>query len=174
MAKNLEDVERALRDIQTTNIVSCPVSPKVIPGIVAAAVYAGTAAIPECLGIQAQLAVPKRGIIVSATFFDLDDEGSQVDLEVFNRLVAQAADNAAWTLSAGDCLYFVTEIAFFAFDDQLASQTSEVKNIGKAYIAPSGYFWIQAITRATPTIAAGAMPRFQLQIQSFDSDFKES
>ena len=160
-----------LKRILTTSIVACPITPMRIPGV-GVAIYGGTAAIPECLGTIAQLRVPKRGIIVSATFFDLDDEGSQVDLEIFKALVTQNADNAAWTLSAANNPFFITEIAFFAFDDQIASQTSEVKNIGKGYTAPDGILYIQAITRATPTIAVA--PRFQLQIQSFDPDFEES
>ena len=170
---SLEDLEQAIKDIQTTRIVSCPLVPMTIPGIGTAAVYAGTAAIPECLGTLARLSVPKRGIIVSATLFDLDDEGIQTDLEIFQNTITQVADNAAWTLSAIDSLQFVDEIPFFTFDDQLACQTSEARNIGKAYVAPLGLFYIQAITRGAPTIAAGALPRFQLQIQSFDPTFKE-
>ena len=170
---SLEDLEQAIKDIQTTKIVSCPLVPMIIPGIGTGAIYAGTAAIPECLGTLAKLSVPKRGIIVSATFFDLDDEGLQVDLEVFTKAITQVADNAAWTLSAPDSLSFVEEIPFFTFDDQIACQTSEVRNIGKAYVALDGAFYIQAITRGAPTIAAGALPRFQLQIQSFDPAFKE-
>ena len=168
----LEDVYKRLSLLSIGRLVSCPAEPLVIPGVGTAAVYAGTAAIPECLGTIAILTVPKSGVIYSATFYDIDDEGSQVDLEIFKRPITQVADNAAWTLSAANNPAFVTEIQFFAFDDQIASQTSEVKNIGKAYNAPNGLFYIQAITRGTPTIAIGAIPRFQLQIQSFDPSFE--
>ncbi len=153
-------------------IVSCPSIPITIAGVGTGAAYAGTAAIPECLGTLTIVPVPKSGVIYSATFHDIDDDNVQVDLEIFKRPVTQNADNAAWTLSAADNPYFVTEIAFFAFDDQIASQTSEVKNIGKAYNAPEGKFYIQAITRGAQTVTAGNIPKFQLQIQSFDPDFE--
>lgn len=167
---SIEDVEKAVKEIATTQIVSCPLTPVEIPGITAADELDAN----DAMGTLVTLLVPKRGVIVSATFYDLDYKGTQVDLEIFNHSITQVANDAAWSLGDIDVLSFLTEINFFAFDGHTACYTSEVKNIGKAYTAPEGKFYIQAVTRSTLTIAAGSMPRFQLQIQSFDPDFKES
>jgi len=164
-----EFIVGAIETLKTTTIVSCPVLPIGIPGIGLTAEDAS-----DAMGTLVNLRVPKRGVIVSATYFDLDDEGTQVDLEIFNHVITQVADNATWTCSDADIIYFLTEIAFVSFDDHTVSQTSEVTNIGKAYTAPEGLLWIQAVCRVICTIAADSAPRFQLQIQSFDPDFKES
>lgn len=142
-----------------SRVVSCPATPAMIPGIGAGAEDAG-----DCLGTILQVYVPYSGVLYSATLFDLDDEGSQIDLEIFKHSITQIADNAAWAPSDEDMLKFVTELAFVSFDDHINSQTSELTNIGKAYTAPEGKFYIQAVCRGTPTIAAGASPRIQLQI----------
>lgn len=145
-------------------IVSCPATPGQIPGIVAANAFDAN----DCFGIVFELEVPKSGEIRSATFFDLDDEGSQIDLEIFMGQIPIIASDAAWAPVDADLLKFLTEIAFVSFDDHINNQTSEVTNIGKAYNAPAGKFWIQAVCRFTPTIAAGSMPKFQLQILTDD------
>ena len=170
MVATLGDIEEAVKDLKTTSIVSCPSKPVQLPGIVTG----GGHIAGECLGLITQLSVPKRGIIVSATYYDLDYEGTQVDLEIFNHLITQVADAATWTLSDIDVLYFIKEIQFFAFDLHTASATSEANNIGRAYVAPEGKLYIQAVCRATCDIATGSEPRFQLQIQSFDPSFVES
>ncbi|MDD5703879.1 MAG: hypothetical protein PHU23_17735 [Dehalococcoidales bacterium] len=166
---SLEDIEKAIQLIPASKIVSCPIRPVMIPGITAGDAFDAN----DCFGTIVKLPVPKRGIIYSATFYDIDDEGSQVDLEVFNGSITQIASDAAWAPSTTDILRFVTEIAFFAFDDHINCQTSELLNIGKAYIAPDGVFYIQAVCRGTPTIAAGASPKFKLGILSLDPDFME-
>ena len=169
---NLEETERIAKSVEGvsyTVIVACPVAPIGIPGIVTGAGHITG----ETLGTIVQVAVPKRGIIISATYYDLDYEGTQVDLEIFNHSITQVADAATWTLSDIDVLYFITEVNFFVLDLHIASATSEVKNIGKAYVAPEGRLYIQAVCRATCDIATGSSPRFQLQIQSFDPTFKE-
>jgi len=167
---SLEDIVDAVLGIKTTTIVVCPKRPVRIAGSYSSGAYEAN----DAMGLLTKVAVPKRGVIVSATLFDLDYEGKQIDLEVFNNKITQVASEAAWTLSDEESLFFITELPFVAFDAHTASQTSEITNIGKAYVAPGGFFWVQAVTRGTPTIAAGAEPHFQLQIQSFDPTFKES
>lgn len=149
-------------------IVSCPAEPIMIPGITAADAFDANDAMGTIVIVQ----VPKSGVIYSATFYDLDYEGTQVDLEIFKRNITQVASDAAWTCSDTDIMNFVTELQFYAFDSHTACYTSESKNFGKAYNAPEGKFYIQAVTRSTPTIVAGASPKFQLQIQSFDPLFE--
>ncbi len=170
MATSLKDIVQAILGIKTTEIVSCPLIPVTIPGSSSAGAYTAN----DAMGTLVKLRVPKRGVLISATFFDLDYEGSQVDLMVFNHEITQVASEAAWTCSAGYVLNFITPIEFIVLKAHTASQTSNVTNIGVAYSAPEGYLYIQAVTRATPTIAAGSEPRFQLQVQSFDPAFKES
>lgn len=151
-----------------TRTVSCPFIAATIQGIGASAETAG-----DCMGTVTMIKVPTSGIIQSATFWDLSDQGSQVDLEIFRHSINITADNAAWSPTDEDMRKFVTELAFFSFDDHLNSQTSELRNIGKGYTAPEGKLYIQAVCRGTPTIAAGSEPRFQLQILSDDPDWQE-
>ena len=162
----LEQIKRLV--FATKTIVSCPVVPMEIPGITAATeLDAG-----DTLGTVMTLKVPKSGIIYSATFFDLDDDGIQVDLEIFKRKIADVAFDAAYAPSDAEMLHFLTEIAFFSFDDHINSQTSRVKGLNEAYTVPDGLFYIQGVTRGLSNIAANAMPRFQLQILSFDPDYE--
>lgn len=151
-----------------TKTVACPPLPKVIPGIAAADAFDAN----DCFGTIFRIKVPKSGILYAATYWDFDDESTQLDLEVFKENFTQTASDAAWAPSDEDLLNFVTEIQFYAGDDHINSYTFEAKNIGKAYVAPEGYFWIQAVDRSTKTIAASAMPRVQLFILSDDPDFE--
>jgi len=170
MSANLEDVQEAIKAIQTTTIVSCPIEPLAVTGVSANTFTAG-----DAFGLLMEIKVPKRGVIVSATFFNRDDENSQFDLEIFRHKPGQVASEAAWTLSAGDNPYFVHELAFVDNDDHTATRTSKLTNIGVAYTAPDGAFWIQMVCRGTPDMASvDVNPMVQLQIQSFDPDFKES
>jgi len=151
-----------------TKTVSCPVRPVAIQGIATGSAYTAL----DCMGILTEVKVPKSGVILSATFWDLDDEGLQTDLLIFKERITQVADHDKYSPADFDTLDFVTEIAFFAFDDHDTMQLSEVNNIGKAYTAPHGKFWVQAIARGAQDIAAGSEPRFQLQILSDDPDWK--
>ncbi len=170
MPANFESIEEAIKAIQTAKIVTCPLLPAQVGGVSANTFTAG-----DAFGLLMVIQVPKRGEIISATFYDLDNEGSQMDMEIFNKKPAQIASEAAWTLSSADNPKFVTELSFVAFDDHTATQTSELTNIGKAYIAPEGKFLIQMVCRGTPDMASVAVnPMLQLQILSYDSDFKES
>lgn len=151
-----------------TKVVSCPATPIEIQGI-----GVGAEGANDVMGTITVVEVPTSGIIYSATFFDLDYEKTQVDLEIFNHNIIQVADNGAWSPSDRDILSFVTELAFFSFDDHITNATSELVNIGKAYVAPEGKLYIQAVCRGTPTIAAGSAPRFKLQILSDDPNWQE-
>jgi len=168
MAKNLEDIAQILEALNSTTIVSCPSVPVAIPGI-----GAGAEGALDAMGTLFKLKVPKRGVIVSATYYDLNFDGTGTNLYLFNSEPTAIADNAAWTLSDADAPKLVTKLAFAGFDTHSTTcKTSEINNIGKAYVAPSGCFWIQASCVAIVTVAIA--PCFQLQIQSFDPDFKEA
>jgi len=150
------------------SIVSCPLVPLSIPGI-----GAGIEGALDAMGTQFTIRVPKHGVIISSTFYDLDFEGTGVNIYLFNKAVTAIADNASWTLSDEDAPFLVTKLAFAGFDTHSTTcYTSEINGILKAYTAPDGLFRCQASCVSTPTIAVA--PRFQLQIQSFDPDFKEA
>jgi hypothetical protein len=153
------------RIVTHERVAVCPPIPVEIPGITAADAFDAN----DCMGTIVKVAVPKSGIIYSATFYDLDDEGLQTDLEIFNKPIAQTASDAAFAPTDVEILTLVTELNFVAFDDHGTSQTSEIMNIGKAYTAPDGIFYIQAVARGVQNIAAANMPRFQLQIISDDT-----
>ena len=97
----------AVRSIQTTTIVSCPLEPLKVPGVTAGAYTAN-----DCVGTVIKLAVPKRGIIISATWYDLSDLGTQYDLEIFKHDITEIGDNGAWSPTDSNITHFVTEIAF--------------------------------------------------------------
>ena len=154
--------------ISGNKVVNFPETPVLISGSSGGAYTAN-----DAMGILTKIPVPKSGIIYSATFWDLDDEKTQVDLEIFNHEITQIASLDPWAPSDADILFFVTELAFVSFDDHINSATSELTNIGKGYTAPEGFLWIQAVTRSTPTIAAIAQPKFQLQIIPGDLSWDE-
>jgi len=164
-----EMVTEAVEGIGTTTIVSCPLEYVKIPGAAAGAYSEG-----DCVGTVVKVAVPKRGVIISATLLELSDTTGQYDLEIFKQEYTAIASNAAWAPTDSDLMTFVTELAFPAGDNQINAYTFELTNIGKAYTAPQGYFYIQCVDRGTKTIVANMIPHFQLQIQSFDPGFKES
>jgi len=167
MASRNELLEKLVNAVAIPRpIVSCPSIPVEIGGITLASALGAN----DAFGNVVVLQVPKYGVIYSATFWDLDYDGLQVDLEVFKRPITQVAWNGAWSVSDTEILDFVTKLAFVSFDSHTLSYTSELTNIGKAYTAPEGKFYIQAVARGASEIAIG-LPKFQLQIISYDPDF---
>ncbi len=174
MGANFESIEEAIKAavkaIGTATIVSCPKEPLAVTGVSANTFTAG-----DAFGLLMKVAVPKRGVIISATFFNRDDENMQYDLEIFRHEPVQIASEDPWVLSVADNPKFVTELAFASNDDHTDTRTSDLTNIGKAYTAPEGYIWIQIVDRGGSDMASESVnPMIQLQIQSFDPDFKES
>ncbi|KKL26396.1 hypothetical protein LCGC14_2395680, partial [marine sediment metagenome] len=112
---NINDLLAELRKRSDARVVSCPRDPiallKADTGV--------TIETGDTLGLVFAIAVPKSGVIYSATFWDLDNEGSQVDLEIFKDKPTQIANDAVWALSAADLPTFVIEIAFVSFDDHI-------------------------------------------------------
>ncbi len=169
MTSSRELLEEIKKITSRGKTVSCPSIPMPIPGSDnATALESG-----DTIGYVFQLAVPTSGIIYSATLFDFDDEGTQVDLEIFKAKIADVAADAAFAPTDTEGLAFLTELSFVAFDDHGVFQTSELTNIGKAYTVTDGIFYIQAVTRSTPTIAAGVPHRVQIQILSDDPTWQE-
>lgn len=163
----IKDAFKSIKAI--THTVSCPQTPMVIPGIGTGAAYAAG----DCLGTLFEIEVPASGVIYSGTYWDLDDEAILTDFRIFKTKVTSGTDNAAWSPTDTAMLSFITNLSFFNFTDDINSQTSELVNIGKAYTAPQGKLWVQAVTRGAPTIAAANLPRFQIQVLSDDPEWQE-
>ncbi len=164
--ERLEAIETAVK-LPQSRAIDCPASPIEIPGIVADNAFDAN----DCFGTMFIVDVPKSGIIYSATYWDMDDEGSQIDFFLFKATVTDTASDAAFAPTDSDLLNLVTILKFTTFTDSGTGQTAEITNIGKAYNAPAGKFYIKAVTRSTPNIAAGNMPRLQMQILSDDPNF---
>jgi hypothetical protein len=169
MPANFESVENAVKDIQTTKVVACPLVPALIAGSdTATALESG-----DTLGLVFPLSVPKSGVIISATLYDFDDKGITTDLMIYSARIADQATDAAYAPTDIEGLNFITCLTFAVPIDHGNFQTFELTNIGKAYSIPQGIFFCQAVTRGTPTVTAGSPYRVKLQIQSFDPSFKE-
>ncbi len=152
-----------------TKTVACPSMPIEIPGIVTGDAFDAN----DCFGTAFTVKVPKSGIIYGANYYDLDDEAIQTDLEIFNAPITQVASDSAFAPTDTEILSHICEMRFFEWDDHGSCQTSQIVNFGKPYVCPSGLFYIQAVTRGTPTIAAGAIPKVQLFILADDPDWVE-
>ena len=129
-----------------------------VPNITPANALHADDAMGDLFGIR----VPKSGIIQSATFYDVDDEGSQVDLVLTRARFTGAASDAAFSMLDDDLLTVIIQLNFTTFFDMVNGQVSSIENIGKAYRVPPekkgskmGVIYAQAIARGTPNIAAG-------------------
>ena len=137
-----------------------PISPI---GIVTGAAYADLDAMGT---IAFRLKVPKSGIIQSAIYYDLDDEGLQVDLWLLDERPDAQTDNAALAHSDADLLKVIDVIQFAGFRDAANGQVSPQDGLGIAYVAPSGWLYMQLQARGALNIAAGALPTFKFTILS--------
>lgn len=136
------------------------VGPITIPGIGAAAIYADL----DAFGTKFWVDVPKSGVIQSAIMYDVDDEGITTELWLFNADFTETADNAAFEVSDADLVKSEGVISIATFHNAANNQVGRVDGLAKSYVAPSGRLWIQAVTRGTPTIAAGQSPMIALRI----------
>jgi len=152
-----------------SRIVSCPLIPKVLKSSdTATTIESG-----DTLGLVTEIEVPPSGEIRSATFMDFDDEGVQVDVFVFKLSIADVAIDAAYAPTDTEGLQFITKLSFVSFTDQGLFQTSELTNIGKAYSAPEGKFYVQGVVRGGYTVAANSPARIQIQIAADDPTWQE-
>jgi len=125
----------------------------------------------DAIGDEGKIPVPISGILQSASLIDRDDEGSEIDVALFDAIFAGAVGDSAFSLSDLDAQHKILELKFITFNDNVNNQDSSIENIGKAYRVPPwskgakmGWMYFQGITRATPTIAAGSEPLIRLEI----------
>lgn len=167
---NLTDVVNAVLGIGSTTIVSCPLEPVEVPGIPASNLDYDAG---DAFGTVIRVRVPKRGVLLSGSFFDLDDEGTDVYFHIYKlELDIAPTVDSDYDIADGDALKWVHTLHFYTFRDFASNQVSEATNIGKAYTSPDGMFYLYGEIGTTAQTFA-IFPRIQLQIQSFDPDFKE-
>lgn len=154
MAAKVEIVNPRLGGIEVTDR-------KTPPGIGVAAAYANL----EAIGTEFSFQVPNSGIIQSARYYDLDDEGLQVDLWLFSSRITTQTDNSALVLSDTDLIRVIDVIQFAGpFYDANTGQIATVNELGIAYVVEDGLIWAQLQARGALNIAAANLPEFQLSI----------
>jgi hypothetical protein len=160
----LQEILDAILTRRLSKVVACPENPISVPGT-SADTDSG-----DAMGTIFQIAVPPSGIIYSATLWDLADQNKQTDIYLFKHIITQVADDAAWTCSDSDILYLITALVMVPTVDHTVGRTAELTNIGKAYTAPEGKFYCQAVDRGGQTLATA--PAFQLQIIPDDPNWR--
>ena len=132
------------------------------PGIATGAAYADL----DALGIHFSFEVPQSGVIQSAIYYDLDDEGLQVDLWLLDDAPTVQTDNSAIAFIDHDLIKVITRIQFMSFADAANGQFAESKAIGKAYVQKNKRMWAQCQARGALNIAAGNLPLFRIDFLS--------
>ena len=122
----------------------------------------------DAFGAKFSVLVPTSGVIQSVQFYDLDDEGVNTEIWLFNQDFTGTTDNLAFAVSDTDLLKVVSSILVNTFRDAASNQIGVLDNLGISYIAPTGRLWIQCVTRGGPTIAAGQEPFLAFTILSDD------
>jgi len=130
------------------------------PGIGVAAAYADL----DAIGTAFMFRVPASGIIQAASYYDLDDEGLQVDLWLMDDAPAIQTDNNPLSFLDNDLIKVITRIQFTTFGDATNGQFSEAKNIGRPYVQENRRMWAQLQARGALNIAAGNLPMFRIVI----------
>ena len=108
---------------------------------------------------------PERlsGLCVFGMYYDLDDEGLQVDLHLFARqLTSPGADNAAVNPSDIDLTAYRGSLQFTTFSNWSSNQVSQVVNAGLHLFSETTSIWGYPVARGALNIAAANIPVFGL------------
>jgi len=136
----------------------------VIPltGIGTGAAYASG----DAFGAKGSFLAPVSGIIQTAIYYDLDDEGLEMDMVRFRADFVATADNSPFDptdldlqLSIGTVTWLTTDFKNFA-----NSQIATARGLGQDYVAPEGRIYYQFVARGAVNIAASNLPAFQFFI----------
>ena len=131
-----------------------------IPGIGTAAAYAAG----DAFGAKFTFDVPRGGVIEAAIMLDLDDEGIETELWLFDQDFTATADNSAFAPTDMDLLKLVAVISITNFADAANNRVGINNGMGLPYAAPTGKLYCQCVTRGAPTIAADNIPLLALRI----------
>lgn len=140
--------------------------PRTVPGIGTGAAYADGDIMGTVIEFP-NVFRPERlsGILLGGIYYDLDDEGLQVDLHLSARPFATSpgADNAAFTVLDADllairatCTFATT--AFFNFANNQIAYDFRTQPI----FSDSTSLWGYVVARGALNIAAGNLPAFSL------------
>ena len=130
-----------------------------VPGIGTGAAYAAA----DAFGVKFSFTVPVKGTIINVIFQDLDDEGLDKELNIFNRDFTETADNAAFAPSDDDLLNCIG-VANIDTWYNFANNQIGMAYPALGYVAPTGLLYAQLLTRGADNIASGAIPKIFLVI----------
>ena len=133
-----------------------------VPGIGTAAAYASG----DAFGTVMVLEFPESGIIESARFIDLDNEGVNKELWLFTAEIAGSADNAVFAPTDEELLHIEAIILFDTWRTANLNQVGAEDSLAISYSAPRRTLWGQFVTRGADNIGAGNIPRFSLRIMA--------
>ena len=133
-----------------------------IPGLVAASAYTSG----DALGTNFSIEVPTSGVIESATLLDFDKEALATDLILFDQDFASGTDNSPFDVAEIDLPKIVGAIQFGTFFSFSDNAVGVARGLGLAYVAPTGYLHVQAVTRDVPNLTARSDYRVSLTILS--------
>ena len=138
-----------------------------VPGIVTGAAYADGDAIGTTI-VFPNVLRPETlsGVLYSAHYNDLDDEGLQVDLVIFKGPPTYTpADNGAYAPTDADIRNRIAVISFAAFYNWSNNQSSDVANIGIGFANAAGpHLYGHLIARGALNIAAANLPQVRLVV----------
>lgn len=144
------------------------IGPVMVPGIGTAAAYADGDALGTKFQFTNVFRAPKySGVIVSALYYDLDDEGLGVDLHLFKADFTSGTDNSAFAPSDADLLNWVGTISFGTSDffNLGSNQVGQKLALGLGINGASSTLYCQAVARGALNIAdVHNIPRFSIVV----------
>ncbi|MBM3946505.1 MAG: hypothetical protein FJ315_03775 [SAR202 cluster bacterium] len=130
-----------------------------IPGIGLSSAYASG----DAFGTRFSIAVPVEGTISTVVFADLDDEGLDKEVVLFNNEFNQTGDNDVFAVTDGDLLNLVGIVSITDWYNFANNQVGR-STPALAYQAPLGRLWGQVVTRGADNIVPGHQPHFFMVI----------
>ena len=131
-----------------------------IPGIATASIY--TAA--DAFGTAFEIVVPVEGTISNVIFYDLDNEGIDKELLIFNQPFTATADHDAIAVSDADLLNMLG-VAYINTWTNFANNQVGLAIPALSYHAPyQSTLFFQLFTRGADTIAVLKLPSIRLVV----------
>lgn len=135
-----------------------------IPGIGAAAAYA----LDDQMGTAFSFVAPSCGIIREVRFHDLDDEGIDKEIWLFEDSPTLAADNAAFSIADADNLRVIAVFLIGTWRDAVNNQVGLTMNTPAAYNLGEQQTIFGAVkTKGADNIAADALPQLSFVIEPY-------
>jgi hypothetical protein len=130
-----------------------------VPGVGTGAAYEAGDAFGTLMTFQDVFRPEKcSGVIVSAFLIDLDDEGLQKDVVVFEKNVTGVADNAAFAPTDLDMLSCRGAFSITSFVNLGSNQIGTANNINLWMTSSDQHLRVWLVTQGADNIAAGSVP----------------